>query len=295
MRSGLNMKKTIIQYIFLVIGAFIAAFSVENILVPALILDGGIVGVSMIISSLTVIPLGLLTMVINIPFVLMGSKRLGWEFLLRTVIAMGVFSGFLLVFGEMPFFVTKDELLATVFGGILLGCGVGLVIRSGGCLDGTETVAILISQKMNVSVGQVVLMCNIVIYLVAGCLFGLDRGLYSLLTYFIVSRVTDFIHTGLDQGKAVMIITDHGKLIADDIYQTLGRTVTFIKGEGLISGEKTVLYCVITRIELPLIRKIVEKDDYSAFVTISDVSEIVGKHIKSVEAVKEEENASDGI
>ncbi|MDO4167809.1 MAG: YitT family protein [Eubacteriales bacterium] len=289
------MKKTIIQYIFLVIGAFIAAFSVENILVPALILDGGIVGVSMIISSLTVIPLGLLTMVINIPFVLMGSKRLGWEFLLRTVIAMGVFSGFLLVFGEMPFFVTKDELLATVFGGILLGCGVGLVIRSGGCLDGTETVAILISQKMNVSVGQVVLMCNIVIYLVAGCLFGLDRGLYSLLTYFIVSRVTDFIHTGLDQGKAVMIITDHGKLIADDIYQTLGRTVTFIKGEGLISGEKTVLYCVITRIELPLIRKIVEKDDYSAFVTISDVSEIVGKHIKSVEAVKEEENASDGI
>lgn len=280
------MKKTIIQYVLLLVGAFIAAFSVENILVPAFIMDGGVVGVSIIISSLTVIPLGVLTMVLNIPFIMVGGKRLGWEFLLRTVIAMAFFSVCLIWFGEMPFFVTKDELLATVFGGVILGFGVGLVIRHGACLDGTETVAILISQRTNISVGQVVLCFNIVIYLIAGYLFGLDRGLYSLLTYFIVSKVVDFINTGMDQGKAVMIITDHGKLIADDVYKTLGRTVTFIKGEGLISGEKTVLYCVITRMELPLIRKIVEKDDYSAFVTISDVSEIVGKHIKSVSAAE---------
>ena len=120
--------------------------------------------------------------------------------------------------------------------------------------------------------------------MIAGILFGLDRALYSLLTYFITSRIVDHINTGLDQGKAVMIITDQGRVIAEDIYKTLGRTVTFLSGEGLLSGEKTVLYCVITRMELPLIRKIIEKDDYSAFMTISDVSEIIGHHIKNSES-----------
>lgn len=126
-------------------------------------------------------------------------------------------------------------------------------------MDGTETVAIMVAKKTSLSVGQIVLVCNIIIYLIAGILFGLDRALYSLLTYFITSRIVDYINTGLDQGKAVMIITDQGRVIAEDIYKTLGRTVTFLSGEGLLSGEKTVLYCVITRMELPLIRKIIEK------------------------------------
>lgn len=274
------MKKTIIRYFILILGAVIAAFAIEELLVPSQILDGGIVGVSIIISTLTAFPLSLLTILLNIPFVLIGFHQIGKQFLLRTVVSMACFSIFLEVFHHMRYNVTADPLLATVFGGLLLGLGVGLIIRNGGCLDGTETVAIMLSKKTSLSVGQIVLVFNVIIYSSAGILFGIDRALYSLLTYIIVSKVVDYINTGLDQGKALMIITNEGRQIADDIYKTLGRTVTFINGEGLISGQKTILYCVITRMELPEIRKIIEKDDYTAFMTISDVSEIIGKHIK---------------
>jgi uncharacterized membrane-anchored protein YitT (DUF2179 family) len=122
----------------------------------------------------------------------------------------------------------------------------------------------------------------------AGVLFGLDRALYSLMTYFITSRLVDYISTGLDQGKSVMIITDEGRKIADDIFKTLGRTVTLMKGEGMISGSKTVLYCVVTRMEISTIRKIIDENDYSAFMTVSDVSEIVGRHIKKKPSDTEE-------
>lgn len=277
------LKEMILRYSSLILGGIIAAFALEEFLVPAQILDGGIVGISMIVSTLTAAPLGVLTMVLNLPFILIGARELKNFFWLRTAVALLTFSVFLELFRNWRYNATYDELLATVFGGLILGLGVGLIIRNGGCLDGTESVAIILSRKISFSVGQIVLFFNVIIYLTAGLLFGLDRALYSLLTYVIVSKVVDFIDAGLDQGKAVMIITNEGKHIADDIYQTLGRTVTFIKGEGLISGEKTILYCVITRMELPLLRKIIEKDDYSAFMTISDVSEIIGKHIKSTQ------------
>ncbi len=275
------VNKTLLRYFNLILGAVIAAFALEEFLVPCQILDGGIVGISIIISSLTPISLGILTICLNLPFVLAGAKQLEKYFWLRTLVSMIVFSIFLEVFRQWHFNVTYDALLATVFGGVILGLGVGLIIRNGGCLDGTETVAIMVSRKTSFSVGQIVLICNIIIYMTAGLLFGLDRALYSLLTYFITSKIVDYINTGLDQGKAVMIITNEARQIADDIYETLGRTVTFMNGEGLISGEKTILYCVITRMELSTLRKIIEKDDYSAFMTVSDVSEIVGHHIKS--------------
>lgn len=278
------MKQILVRYINIILGAIVAAFALEEFLVPANILDGGIVGTSIIISSITPISLSILTVCLNLPFVLVGAKQLEKSFLPRTIVAMGVFSLFLEIFNRWHYDATYDALLATVFGGLILGAAVGLIIRNGGCLDGTETVAIMVAKKTSLSVGQIVLVCNIIIYLIAGILFGLDRALYSLLTYFITSRIVDHINTGLDQGKAVMIITDQGRVIAEDIYKTLGRTVTFLSGEGLLSGEKTVLYCVITRMELPLIRKIIEKDDYSAFMTISDVSEIIGHHIKNSES-----------
>ena len=279
----MKVKDALIRYALLITGAILAAFSIENLLVPCKILDGGIVGVSIIISTLTKLPLSILTLVLNIPFVIIGGKRLGKQFWLRTGIAMALFSTFLELFKHWDFEATEDPLLATVFGGIILGAGVGLIIKNGGCLDGTETVAIMLSKKLSMSVGQIVLGFNIIIYACAGILFGIDRALYSLLTYFIVSKVVDYIDIGLNQAKAVMIITNEGQQIAADIYETLGRTVTFMNGEGLISGEKTILYCVITRMELQPLRKIIEKDDYSAFMTISDVNEIIGSHIKSSE------------
>ena len=152
----------------------------------------------------------------------------------------------------------------------------------GGCLDGTETVALLISRKTNFSVGQIVFSINIIIYAAAGLLFGWDRALYSLLTYFITFKVIDMVENGMEEAKSVMIITQDGTAMADTIFQQLGRTCTILEGTGLISGNKAVLYCVITRLELPAMRRIIHNADQSAFVTVSDVSEIIGNHIKQL-------------
>ena len=176
---------------------------------------------------------------------------------------------------------TNEMLLATVFGGAILGIGVGLIIKFGGCIDGTESVAIVLNKKFNLSVGQIILCFNLIIYSVAGMIFGLDRALYSILTYFITYKIIDMVSTGLDQTKAALIITDKGSDISKEIYNKLGRTVTTIKGKGLISGEKEVIYCVLTRIEIFELKKIVTDMDKSAFISINDVSEIIGEHIKS--------------
>ena len=277
-------KQWIAPLFMITVGAVIAAFALEEFLVPFTILDGGVVGISMIISQLSGVPLGFLTIALNIPFMIVGFKRLGIRFLIKAIYAMIIFSSFLGVFADMKA-VTEQEILVVVFGGVLLGIGVGLILRYGGCLDGTEIVAMLLSHHMEFSVGQIVLFFNIIIYAVAGFLFGPDRALYSLLTYFITSKIIDIVENGMEQGKSVMIITDHGKDIADKIYSQLGRTCTQMEGKGMVSnGKKTVLYCVITRVEVPAIKKIINDADVSAFMTISDVSEIVGNHIKKRKA-----------
>ena len=292
-RRKRQQKKITLEYMFkqwiaplfmITVGAVVAAFALEEFLVPFTILDGGVVGISMIISQLWGVPLGVLTIALNIPFMIVGFKRLGIRFLVKAIYAMVVFSSFLGVFEHMKE-VTNQEILVVVFGGVLLGVGVGLILRYGGCLDGTEIVAMLLSHHMEFSVGQIVLFFNIIIYAAAGFLFGPDRALYSLLTYFITSKVIDIVENGMEQGKSVMIITDHGKDIADKIYSQLGRTCTQMEGKGMVSnGKKTVLYCVITRVEVPAIKKIINDADVSAFMTISDVSEIVGNHIKKKKA-----------
>lgn len=267
-----------VAMLMITFGAIIAAMALEMFLVPVKILDGGVVGVSFIINQLCRVPMGIVIVILNIPFFIVGFKQIGKSFVIKATYAMLVFSVMLEVF--KPVDATEDALLATVFGGIFLGIGVGLVLKNGGCIDGTEAAALLIGKKTQFSVGQIILAINIVIYTAAGFLFGLDRAMYSLITYFITSKVIDMIETGLEQAKAVMIITNNANSIADNIYKRLGRTVTLMEGEGLISGKKVVLYCVVTRIELNELYKIIRADDNSAFVTVSDVSEIVGKHIK---------------
>lgn len=155
------------------------------------------------------------------------------------------------------------------------------MIRFGGCLDGTETVAILLNKKYKFPVGKIVLVFNIFIFIIAGFLFGFDRSMYSLLTYFITSKVLDIVEIGMEQTKAAMIITNDSKQISREIYKRLGRTVTIMEGEGLVSGKKVVLYCVLTRFEIHELRDIIKSIDASAFIAISDVSEIIGTHIKS--------------
>lgn len=271
--------RVLFEFAMITLGAVIAAFSIEEFLVPCTILDGGIVGISMIVNHLTGFKLGLLTMVLNLPFLMIGAYRLGHIFIAKSGYGMLVFSVFLEIF-ESFVNATEEYLLAVCFGGVILGIGVGLVIRFGGCLDGTETIAILLNKRYGFSVGQTVLLFNIVIYMIAATLFGWDRAMYSLLTYFITSKIIDMIENGIDQAKAAMIITDDADKVSKLIYQMLGRTVTMIDGTGLVSGKKTVLYCVITRFEVNELKNIVQSEDVSAFVSISDVSEIIGSHVK---------------
>ena len=268
-------------------GAIIAAFAIEEFLVPCTILDGGVVGIGIMVSSLTKWPLSILTVALNLPFLLIGFARMGKMFIAKSAFGMAVFAGFLQVFAPLQN-MTEEYLLAVCFGGSLLGVGVGLVIRCGGCLDGTETIAIMLNRRFKLPVGRVVLAFNIVIFVVAGFLFGFDRAMYSLLTYFITSKVLDMIENGVDQAKAAMIITSDAEVIAEQIFQRLGRTATLMEGEGLVSGKKTVLYCVLTRFEIHELREIINSVDSSAFIAISDVSEIIGTHIKQPGVIGEQ-------
>ena len=280
-RSSKNktLLNNFLSFLLITVGATLAAIALEIFLVPNNIIDGGIIGISIMVSYITKIKLSVLTFVLNIPFLILGYKQLGKSFLIKAAYAMIVLSLLLEELKPVPE-LTNDVLLATVFGGLLLGIGVGFVIKFGACLDGTEVVAILINKKTSFSVGQVVMFLNFFIYSTAGFLFGWDRALYSILTYFITFKIIDMVSEGFEQAKAAMIITNHGEEIANSIYKHLGRTVTMLEGEGLISGKKVVLYAVVTRIEIPELKRIVAADDYSAFVTITDVNEIVGKHIK---------------
>lgn len=269
-----------LSYVGIIIGIIISTWALDCFLVPNLILDGGVTGVSIIISKLTSIPLGLLVFIINVPFVYIGYKNIGTKFLIKSSFSMILFSIALTLFEELPP-ATDEILLATTFGGFFLGIGAGLVLRFGGCLDGTESVGVVISRKTSLSVGQIVLCFNLVIYTTAGFIFGFDRCMYSLLTYFITFKVIDAVSEGLEAGKAALIITDTSTNIGKIIYDKLGRTVTYIEGGGMLTGEKEIMYCVVTRIEIPELKRIIANSEYSAFMTITDLSEIVGNHIKS--------------
>ena len=260
--------QNLIAFIMLTVGSILAAYALETFLIPNTILDGGVTGISIILSKLFEIPLSI-----------------GVGFLIRAIYSMILFSLSLSYFSYLES-VTNQILLATVFGGAILGIGVGLVIHFGGCVDGTESVALVISKKTSLSVGQVVLFFNLIIYLVAGLIFGIDRALYSLLTYFITFKVIDFVSEGLEQAKAALIVTEKGTDMANEIYKRLGRTVTKLKGKGLISGEKEVLYCVLTRIEVYELKKLCQEMDQSSFITILEVSEIIGEHIKNNKKLK---------
>ena len=277
-----SFLKKVFEFVMILVGAVIAAFAIEEFLVPCTILDGGVVGIGIIIINLTGAELGIVTFILNMPFLIVGAKKLGRIFIVKSAYAMVVFSVFLEIFSKATN-ATSEYLLAVCFGGVILGIGVGLVIRFGGCLDGTEAVAIMLNKKFELPVGQIVLVFNIFIYIIAGLLFGWDRAMYSLLTYFITSKILDIIENGIDKAKAAMIITDDATEVSNLIYQKLGRTVTIMEGTGLVSGKKKILYCVITRFEINELKNIIHSIDTSSFVAVSDVSEIIGTHMKKTE------------
>lgn len=268
--------RTIEKYIFLTTGAFLAAVALEIFLVPNNIIDGGITGISIMLSYLTKLPLGAFIFVLNLPFLVFGYKQIGKGFVISTFFAVTVLSlGVTVLEDVSP--LTNDTLLASVFGGILLGIGVGLVIKHGGSMDGTEIVAVVFSELSGFSVGEIVLFFNIFILGSTGIVFTWDRAMYSLITYFIAFKVIDLAIEGLDEEKAVMIITHKPDEIVETIIARLGRSVTFWEGKGgYTKDNKGILYAVVSRLEIAKLKMIVKEHDEGAFVTVHDVYDVLG-------------------
>ena len=282
--SLLRRRKTamdwIKKYLVLIIGSLIYSAGLEIFLVPNNIIDGGIVGISIMASYLTGIPFGVYMLILNLPFLYLGYKQIGKTFAISTIIyiiALSIFSEFL----EPVPQITQDYFLAAIFGGIIAGAGVGLVIRQGGSLDGTEITAIILDRKTSFSVGEVVMFFNLFILGAAGFVFGWDKAMYSLVTYFIISKMIDVVLKGLDESYAVMIVSDEYEEIADALMHRLGRGVTYLHGQGAYTGDdKQVLYCVVTRLEVVKLKEIALEKDETAFVTINPVHDIVGGRFK---------------
>ncbi|MFC6293034.1 hypothetical protein BHU61_11210 [Macrococcus epidermidis] len=278
--NKLPLKEKIKRFSFITLGAILMAVALELFLVPNKLLDGGIVGISIMASHLLELPLGLFIFLINIPFFYLGYKQIGKTFALSTLYAITILSiGTALLHPVPPF--ADEKFLVTIFGGVILGLGVGLVIRYGGSLDGTEILAILISNKSPFSVGEIVMVINFFIYVAAGFIFTWESAMYSVIAYFIAFKTIDIVQQGLDESKSVWIISDQHEEIGDAINDRLGRGVTYLTGEGAYTGEdKKVIFCVITRLEEFKLKDIVNHYDESAFVAIGNVSEVKGGRFK---------------
>lgn len=268
------------KYLYLFIGAIIAAVGLEVFLIPNHIIDGGVVGISIMLSAVTGIPFGVLLIVINLPFLFLGYKYIGKPFAIATtfsIICLSFWSNIFLP--VLP--VTNDFFLAAVFGGIITGTGVGLVIRNGGSFDGTEIVAIITDRKTVFSVGEIVMFINLFILSSASLIFGWDKAMYSLVAYFVISKMIDVVIKGLEETYAVMIVTSQHEEIADKLMKQMDKGVTLLHGEGGYSKEKRkILYCIVTRLEIDSLKSIVLDVDESAFITINPVSDIVGGRLR---------------
>ena len=268
-----NVSAYVKKYIQLCVGAVIAACGLELFLIPNEVIDGGVVGLSIMAQYVTGLPLGVFLILFNIPFLWLAYKQIGKSFVIATIVASEVIGQF-----EQ---VTTDPFLAAIFGGIIDGIGVGLIMRAGGSLDGTEIVAIIVDKKTIWSVGEVVMFINLFILSGAGLLFGWDKAMYSLFAYFVIAKMIDIVIKGLDEMYAVMIVTNVPYELTDELNNKLGRGVTLLHGEGGYTRQsKEILYCVVTRLEVDKLKQIVLDMDERAFVTIYPVNDIVGGRFK---------------
>lgn len=273
-------KVVFVRLLMIAIGAILMSIGLELFLVPNQILDGGVVGVSIILSHLSGVRLGIFIFVLNIPFFFLGYKQIGKTFALSTLFGITILS-ICTSFLHNIDAITPDLLLATVFGGIVLGTGVGLVIRYGGSLDGSEILAILFNKATPFSVGEIIMIINLVIFTIAGFVFTWEQAMYSFLAYFIAFKTIDIVIQGLDESKSVYIISEKIEDIGDAIMDRLGRGVTYLHGEGAFTGEnKKVIFTVITRLEEAKLKSIVEEIDDHAFLAVGNIAEVRGGRFK---------------
>lgn len=283
-KNKFRLRKEIINASLILTGIFSAAFGLKGFLIPNEFIDGGVTGISLLVSSITGWPISYLIVVINIPFIWLGYKRINKLYAVKTLIAILILS-LVLFFINFPH-VTNDKLLTAVFGGFFLGTGIGMAMRGGCVIDGTELLAVYINPKSFLSVGQIILAINIVIFGVAAFFLGIQSALYSILTYLAASQTINYIIQGFDEYTAVTIISPKSELIKNVIIRQLHRGVTVYKGErgfgknAVQDKDIDILYVVITRLDVSRLVSTVQQADPSAFIITHSVSEVKGGLVK---------------
>jgi uncharacterized membrane-anchored protein YitT (DUF2179 family) len=275
-----RFSHALLHAVLIVAGILSAGMGIHGFLLSSNFIDGGVTGVSMLVSKVTGTPLSIWIAIVNLPFIAIGYRQIGGAFALRSAAAIGGLSVALAMI-HFPD-VTPDRLLAAVFGGFFLGAGIGLAVRGGAVLDGTEIAALLISKRSHLlKVGDVILLFNAVLFLAAMSLLGVEEALYSILTYVTAARTLDFVIHGIEEYTAITIVSRFSGEIAARILAHLGRGVTVYKGRGGLSYEdQEILYCVVTRLEIGKVKAIVHSLDANAFVTTHPLSGVDGGMVK---------------
>ena len=271
--------------LFITAGVFSAAFGLKSFLLSSHFIDGGVTGVSMLLAAAFNLPLSILILVINLPFIALGYNQLGRSFALRSTLGIG---GLALVLAVVPFpDVTHDLLLTAVFGGVFIGAGIGLAMRGGAVLDGTEIAALLVSRYLVLlKVSDLILILNVVIFGVAVLVLGTEPALYSMLTYFAAARVLEFVLNGIEQYTGVTIVSEYSDAVRKVITEKLGRGVTMYQGKsgygkrGELGLERDIVFTVVTRLELPALRTAVQEVDPNAFIVQYRIDDAQGGIIK---------------
>lgn len=279
----LLVKRILKDVVLIGLGIAAAAFGLESFLLPSKFIDGGATGISLLITELTNIPLYVLIIGINIPFVILGYKIIGKEFAIKTAIAITGLA-ICIAFVHFPE-VTHDKLLVAIFGGFFLGSGIGLSVRGGAVIDGTEVLAIFLSRKFGVTMGDVIIIINIFIFSAAAYFLSIEAALYSMITYLAASKTLDFVVLGIEEYNGVTIVSSHSEEIRQMIIDTMGRGVTVYcgkrgygkRGEG---KEIDIVYTVVTRLELNKLNTEIEKIDPNAFVVMNTIKDTKGGMIK---------------
>ena len=277
----MRFRRELLNTILLAAGIFSAAMGIKGFLLSSHFIDGGVTGVSMLASQVTGVPLPVLLPAINLPFVALGLHQMGALFALRSTIGI---AGLAVVLAVVPFpDVTPDLVLTAVFGGFFLGAGIGLAIRGGAVLDGTEIAALLISRRGDLlRVGDVILAFNAVLFVSAIALLGVEPALYSILTYVAAARTLDFVIHGIDEYTAITVVSDRHAQIRQRLMHALGRGVTIFRGLGGLSGqERDILYCVVTRLEVGKVKAIVREIDPDAFIVYHALAGAEGGIVKT--------------
>ncbi|PFE19433.1 YitT family protein [Bacillus cereus] len=289
MEQKQHRKESVIHLIYrlvmIIFGAACAAVAIELFLMPNKIIDGGIIGISLMLDYLTPniwwLSFSTLVVILNIPFMYSGYKQIGKTFMLSSAFGIVALAFIESTLHAVPPF-TTEPILATVFGGLILGLGVGLVIRHGGSMDGTEIMGILLTKKLPFSVGEFVMFVNLFIFAWAAFVFGVEQAMYSVMTYYIAFKTIDTVIQGLDETKAVLIVSDQYEEVSNAILHRLGRgTTKLVAKGGYTDKEKEVIYAVVTRLEVTKLKSVVYEIDANAFVTIMNTQETNGGKFKS--------------